>query len=82
MLYRRFPIYLIRMAVFFRGFLLILLPSCGILEMRQCYGVWQVPKGSVADGHNCLAHGRWLWLRFVGESFLKVLWPYRGVRVI
>jgi hypothetical protein len=46
----------------FRGFLLILLPSCGILEMRQCYGVWQVPKDSVADGHNCFAHGCWLWL--------------------
>jgi len=35
------------MAAFLRGFLLILLPSCGILEMRQCYGVRRESKGSV-----------------------------------
>jgi hypothetical protein len=58
------------MAVFFRGFLLILLPSFGILKMRQHYVVCREPKGSEAYGHNCLAHGPWLWLGFVGESFL------------
>ena len=41
------------MAVFFWDFLLILLPSCGILEMRQRYGVWREPKCSKAYGHNC-----------------------------
>ena len=43
----------IGMAVFFKGFLLILQPSCRILEMRQRYGVWREPKCSKAYGHNC-----------------------------
>jgi hypothetical protein len=33
-----------------------------------------VYDGSQRDpkGHNCFAHGRWLWLKFVGESILFV----------
>ena len=56
--------------VCFRVLLLILLPSCGILEMRQCYGVRRESKGSVACGLSCFTHGRRLRLSFIGESFL------------
>lgn len=38
--------------------------------LRQHYVVWQEPKGTEAYGNYCLAHGPWLWLGFVGESFL------------
>jgi hypothetical protein len=40
---------------FLRASRLILMTSCGVLEMRPKMWVWQEPRGSVAYGHDGLS---------------------------